>query len=174
MRLIQWSPAHRSPPVCHQVRLLQTNIHAESCWKCCSQVATSFPPAISSTNICAIGEPDFATNLPSLSGYWVMLRLGAGRMGASLPRSLLPRALRHQTSPSSSAAVSSCSPARQMWAITQARLTSAPFIYLNKITIRFIASRGKTSQGWNWSPILLNVDLLSWRQWRTEVIGWAS
>ena len=37
--------------------------------------------------------------------------------------------------------------ARQMCAITQARLTSAPFIYLNKITIRFIASRGKTSQG---------------------------
>ena len=61
--------------------------------------------------------------------------------------------------------------ARQMCAITQARLTSAPFIYLNKITIRFIASRGKTSQGWNWSPILLNVDLLSWRQWRTEDWG---
>ena len=36
---------------------------------------------------CAM-EPDFATNLPSLSDYWVMLRLGAGRMVASLPRSL--------------------------------------------------------------------------------------
>lgn len=40
------------------------------------------------------------------------------------------------------------------------RLTSAPFIYLNKITIQFIASRGKTSQVWNWSPILLYEDIL--------------
>ena len=38
-----------------------------------------------------------------------------------------------------------------------ARLTSAPFIYLNKITIWFIALRGKTSQVWNWSPILLDI-----------------
>ena len=40
---------------------------------------------------------------------------------------------------------------------TWAHLTSAPFIYLNKITIWFIALRGKTSQVWNWSPILLDI-----------------
>ena len=74
-------------------------------------VAVKLPPvsrpAISLTDICAM-DPDFATNPPSLSDYWVMLRLGAGRMVASLPRSLLPRALRHQTS--QSRAVSSCRP----------------------------------------------------------------
>ena len=40
-----------------------------------------------SKDICEI-EPDFATNPPSLSDYWVMLRSGAGRMAASLLRSL--------------------------------------------------------------------------------------
>ena len=96
--------------------------------------------------------------------------LGGWRMVASSLRSLLPRALRHQTSDFTEQRHPAALP-RQMCAITQARLTSAPFIYLNKITIRFIASRGKTSQGWNWSPILLNVDPLSWRQWRTEDWG---
>ena len=33
----------------------------------------------------------------------------------------------------------------QMWGITEIKLTSAPFTYLNKITIHFIAERGKES-----------------------------
>ena len=41
----------------------------------------------------------------------------------------------------------------QMREITEIKLTTAPFTYLNKITIHFIAVRGKTFQVWNWSPI---------------------
>ena len=125
------------PTVCRQIRLLQTNIHTESYRKCCSQVFL--------TDIYAM-ELDFATNPPSLSDYWVMLRLGAGRMadGVIITKIIVTTSIATSdiTEHRHPAAL-----ARQMCAITQARLTSAPFIYLNKITIRFIASRGKTSQG---------------------------
>ena len=92
-------------------------------------------------------EPDFATNPPSLSDYWVMLRLGAGRMadGGIITKIIVTTSI--ATSDITKQRRHPAALARQMCAITQARLTSAPFIYLNKITIRFIASRGKTSQG---------------------------
>ena len=41
----------------------------------------------------------------------------------------------------------------QIREITEIKLTTAPFTYLNKITIHLIAVRGKTFQVWNWSPI---------------------
>ena len=113
---------------------ISTQSHAEN-------VAVKSSPV--STDICAI-EPEFATNC--LSDYWVMLRLGAGRMadGGIITKIIVTTSIATSdiTEKHHPAAL-----ARQMCAITQARLTSAPFIYLNKITIRFIASRGKTSQG---------------------------
>ena len=60
----------------HFYKQISTQSHAEN-------VAVKSPtvscPSISLTNIGAL-FPDFATNPPSLSDYWVMLRLGAGRM----------------------------------------------------------------------------------------------
>ena len=51
-------------------------------------------------------------------------------------------------------------PLWQMSGMTEIKLTSAPFTFWNKITIHFIAVRGKTSQVWNWSPIWV---LRSWQ-----------
>ena len=68
-----WSPAHSVSPdqtftykqISTQSPSLAENVAVKS-----SDI---------SKDICEI-EPDFATNPPSLSDYWVMLRLGAGRM----------------------------------------------------------------------------------------------